>query len=276
MSRRWLLCLALLPCAAQDVIQDWIREIEQSGGGQVLIARAGYDAEANEIRLAPGTTRPELFAEYLHQLAFVRELMAAQALTVSRQTPEEGPLHLILINTARIAGRRDVEEAVIGHELGHAWLRTLGYPAVAAGNSVANCLAIHATDAVQHILIRKELRRRGIDAETPWIATLNDALDQWKVRPLPAALTPCERIQTASQWVDVRLGLDEARWPRITGYEAQLKTRYPDIEQAVSGLAAYLAGQDVAEKEVNRRALLEAVRRLRALAPPTTPLKTNQ
>lgn len=275
MSRWWPLCLALLPCAAQDVIQDWIREIGESGGGQVLIARVVYDAGANEIRLAPGTARPELFAEYLHQPAFVREFMAAQALTVSRQAPE-GPLHLILLNTSRIAGRLDTEEAVIGHELGHAWLRTLGYPAVAASNSVANCLAIHATDAVQHILIRRELHERGIDAETSWIAALNDALDQWKIRPLPATLTACERIQTASQWVDVRLGLDEQRWPRLAEYEAQLKARYPDLEQVVSALAGYLAGQDVAVREVNRRVLLEAVRRLQALAPPTTPLKTNQ
>lgn len=241
----------------------------------MLIARVEHDPETNQIRLAPDTPSPGLFAEFLSQPSFVRQFMASQALTVSRRTPR-GEQHLIIINTSRTIAQPDSEEAVIAHELGHAWLRAQGYPAATTREGVPNCLAIHATDVVQHILIRKELRARGFDADRAWIQTLNDALEQWKTRPLPAELPACERIQTASQWVDVRLGLDASRWPRIEEYEALLSARYPAIQQAVSDLAAYLASVNVADKSANRDALVQAVLRLQTLAPLTTPLKTNQ
>ena len=273
---RWVcFCLLVLPCAAQEKTAQWIRDIEQLGGGRVLIAHVDHDSASNEIRLAQGTENPTLFTEFLQQPAFVRQFMAAQALTVSRQTPE-GPQHLIFINTARAAAFKDSEEALIGHELGHAWLRAQGYPAASSVDGPASCLAIHTTDAVQHILIRKELERRGIDAQTSWIHTLDNALDQWKGNPLPATLPACERIQAASQWIDVRLGLAQAEWERKAEYEAQLAGHYPDIERVVAELTDYLSHLDVADKEVNKQALVEVARRLRALATPTTPLKTNQ
>jgi hypothetical protein len=262
-----LLCLYAW---AGDPIKEWIAEIEAKGG-TVRIARVTYDAAAGTLSIPPDTEGHAEFAAMLRQEEFVRQLVAAQALEATQES-KDGPYYLIFLNMDRAADWQGHEDAIIGHELGHAWIKALGYPTLAYSESPSACLAIHTADVVQHILIRGELARRGIDAFPTWIETLDAALTQWKEVPLPEKLTPCDALLTASLWIDVQLGLPAEKWPRRAAFDELLRERYPDMDATVSEIANYLSDRDVTDKAVYREALAFVFRRLREFGAKTANL----
>jgi hypothetical protein len=70
-------------------------------------------------------------------------------------------------------------KAVLAHEFGHVWLYAANYP-FPQFEEPDSCIAIQAGDAVQHIIIRDEVRRRGIAYLPYWIGNLERLPRCWE------------------------------------------------------------------------------------------------
>lgn len=265
-----LTALAVLPAqAGEGAVGAWEAELAKMGA-RVSVARVRFDPATNTLRLPPETEERAAFAVFLRQEEFVKQLLEAQALTVT-QREAAGSRNLIFLNMTRAADWEGHEDAILGHELGHVWLRALGYPSPIYQGTQTACLSIHAGDVVQHVLIRRELERRGIDGAAQTVRTLKKAMREFQAG---AELAPCDAIREAALWVDVRLGLPEARWEGRAGFERFMREHFAVLEPAVSDLEGYLRPLDVSDKGVHWEALRWCFERLRAVA--VSLLKTNQ
>jgi hypothetical protein len=252
---------------------EWKRRIEASGAA-IYIARVVVDRASNQMTLEESGPGDELAAEFLGNEESARQFLAAQAMTVSRQ--EGGrQVHLVLLNGER---RLDAagEEAVLAHEFGHAWLRSQGYAAPVYRPGPAACLAIHAADLVQHVLIRRELAARGLDHRLPWIPLLDEAVRRYQALAAPPQQEPCQRLLTIAQWVDTRLGSEGDPWPGRERFEQQHRRLFGDLEPAVAELCAYLKAQDLEDKAVHAAALRWVHARLQRAAVEDRPLNTRE
>ena len=268
-----LLSLSALPLCADSsgdaAVLKWRDELA-ARGAQVYIARVALDPQTNTLRLPTDTPERASFAAYLKQDEFVRQLMAAQALTVSSRDGN-GTRNYIFLNMSRTSDWEGHEDAILAHELGHVWLRALGYPSPIYQGGQTACLSIHAGDVVQHVLIRRETQRRGIDYAAQSIRALEQAMrDYWPSN----TLEPCTAVQEAALWVDVRLGISQARWSRLPQFETFMRRNFATLESAVDDLETYLKPLDLRDKNVHRQALRYAFERFRTLA--LSLLKTNQ
>jgi hypothetical protein len=266
---RWLAAF-LLAVAAQaqtlsPALSAWRQEIEKQGGGPVLVARVYFDKAENTVTLGEDTPRRELFAQYLKQEEYAAQLQMMFAMTVVHRGPD-GPAALILLNMAREAEWRGHEDAVLGHELGHAWIRAQGYAAPIFQPGLAGCLAINTGDIVQHILIRKEMDARGIEHLPFWLKTLDEATQAAAGTKPPPEEDRCVRVRQAEQLVDVRLGLNGVEWPGREAYEKVVARVFPEVEGTVEEIVDYLKDKDVADKDVHRTALAVVFEKLKALA----------
>lgn len=257
-----LFALALL-WQAGDAISAWQQEIEQEGKAPVVIARVYRDRAQNTITLPPETPQRELVKSYLQKEEFVRNLMDAHALLISHRD-NFGMTHLIVLNMDR-AGEWASEDAIIAHELGHAWLKARGYPAPILQDGPTMCLGIHTGDVVQHILIRAEMERRGIDYRTGWLRDLDAALEGMEKDPaMPTE--PCKRLRLAALWLDVRLGLSPQAWPNYSRFERLMTARAAWMKLFIDQIDAYLRGIDAADKTAHRQALDYIFARLKLIA----------
>jgi hypothetical protein len=108
---------------------------------------------------------------------------------------------------------------------GHIWLKAKRYPAPAYQGGESACLSVHALDAVQHILIRQEMERRGVAWKAPWFAGLA-ALRQMEQTPGAAGgVGRCQTLSQVAMWVDVALGAGD--WPGQPAFLAALRRRFP-------------------------------------------------
>jgi hypothetical protein len=256
--------LSLLALAAPDArIESWRAEIERLGGAPVLIARIEQDAATRQLHVAPSTPQPEFFELYLKDPEFVRQLLQARALTVNF-AGLGGKRNLIFLNMARHAEWGDNEEALIGHELGHAWVKAQGYATPVYPGGPTACLFIHAADVVQHVLIRDEMDRRGIAQRDRMRQDFEDSLPAW-LRSGEAGLSSCDRVKLAAVWLDMRLGLTQSEWERRDEFEETLGKRFPLVRAAVDDLTAVMEVRDVSDKSAHRAALALVFERLRRL-----------
>jgi hypothetical protein len=268
-----LFVLFTLPLRADSsgdaAVLKWREELA-ARGAQVYIARVALDRQTNTLRLPADTPERASFAAYLKQDEFVRQLLAAQALTVSARDGN-GTRNYIFLNMSRASDWEGHEDAILAHELGHVWLRALGYPSPVYQGGQTACLSIHAGDVVQHVLIRRETQRRGIDYAAQSIRALEQAMHDY----VPSStLEPCAAVQEAALWVDVRLGLSQARWPRLPEFESFMRRNFAALESTVDDLAIYLKPLDLEDKNVHRQALRYSFERFRTLA--LSLLKTNK
>jgi hypothetical protein len=257
-----LLAASLAAGELTERLEAWKKEIEEAGGHRVVVARAGW--KDGVYTVPEDTPARDLVALILAQPGVGEQLRQAYSLTVSNQTPE-GTTHAVLLNLARRGEWEDHEEALLAHEFGHAWIKARGYPTLRYVPGPAACLSIHATDIVQHVLIREEMDRRGIDHRTAWIRALEKSLEFHEAAG-QAEVEPCERVKEAALWMDLRLGLTGEQWPAKARYEKALRRRFPAASVQVDEMTAWLKDKDLTDRTIHRQALVFVFEQLKRTA----------
>lgn len=238
-------------------LEEWRREIEAGGETRIFLARVNWDRQANTYSLPPDTPQREWFAQYLRDPEFAAQFQRVHAVTASRRDGDRF-LFLIFLNRGLIHQWGDFEEALIAHELFHAWFIAQKYPVPRAQPGKAGCLSVVTLDLVQHVVMRDELRRRGID-HAKYQRRKRDIVVEDGAR-LPASLQtdPCLRVSAVSEWVDMRLELGPDR-----EYEAMAERLYPGLGGVGAEIAAYLSRLDLRDRNLHREALAFVFYRLR-------------
>lgn len=241
-------------------LELWRQEIEKTGPQGVVLLRLqpGEPAPA-------GTPHLPILRQYLEDRNFQLQFQRAQALSIT-YTGDEGRLSFVLLNTRQT--RPEDEPYVIAHEFGHLWLKAKKYPAPAYAGGRTACLSILTGDAVQHVLIRKEMDRRGIEWRQPWIRTLEPALQAMEAQQNPPPATRCQAMRQTILWIDVSLGLTDAQWPERRRFLELLTRQFPVIQPVAPELAAYLEKQDLVAKQDHIRALQTVFNRLKEMTIP--------
>ncbi len=144
-------------------------------------------------------------------------------------------------------------------------MKAKGYPAPILVQNQWACAGIHSGDITQHVLIRSELDRRGIDHRTFWFETLDLAASQLERDPPPPESDRCARVRQAAQLVDVRLGVKSGEWPGQARYEAAVRRAMPEVEFTVAAIAAHLRAHDMADRGQHRAALQFVFEKLKDL-----------
>lgn len=264
---RWVLTLLLpVQMMAQELtpaLEQWKAEIEKAGV-PVLLARVDHDAATNTYRLSESVQGRDLFVEYLQQEDFIRQFQHMYGVMVHHKGIREA--YLVMLNGARSSEWEADEEAVLAHELGHAWIKSRRYPTPVFQAGLAGCLAIHTGDIAQHVLIRKELNRRGIDFRSFWLKSLDRAVRQSASAVRPAEDDRCVRVRQAAELVDVRLGLAGYDWPGRADYEAMVKRLMPEVEPTVGDIIEWIASHDMEDVDQHRQTLRVVFEKLKALA----------
>ena len=248
----------LLALALSGPLETWRLEIEKTGPQRVFLVRMEPGAA-----IPHGTPYEEILAQFTENPNFQEQLSRAQALSINYL--EAGTRLSFVVVNPRQTGPAE-EPYVIAHELGHLWLKAQRYPAPAYSGGPSSCLAIVAGDAVQHILIRREMDRRGIPWKSAWVRTLETALGAMEAQNGAGRPDRCQAIAQALLWMDVEEGLNEKDWPGRLRFLDLLEKRFPVIQPAARELAGKLRTVDVADKRQHQAALQVVFTRLKALA----------
>ena len=243
---------------------SWKTDIEAKGGARLLVAEVQHQAERNEFTLADDTPGRELFIEYLKQDQFMGQFSLMYAVMIHHKSPVGGA-YLIMLNGAKRSEWEAHQEALLAHEFGHAWLKAEGYPAPILISNQWACVGIHAGDITQHVLIRAELDRRGIDHRTFWFRTMDQATVQMEKGPPPPETDRCARVRQTAQLVDVRLGVKAGQWAGQARYEAAVHQSMPEVESTASAIVEYLQSRDMADRAQHRAALQFVFEKLKEL-----------
>ena len=248
----------LLALLLAGPLETWREEIEKAGRLAVYLLRTEPGA-----KLPEGTPYKAIVEQFTENPNFQQQFAGAQALSITYQEAGQR-MSFVLLN------RRQTPEAdegyVIAHEYGHLWLKAQRYPAPAYMGGPSSCLSILAGDAVQHVLIREEMDRRGIDWRPAWKKTLEAALGALEARENPSTPERCQALAQAVLWIDVALGMPAAEWPGRERFLDLLGRRFPVIQPVARELAAELAKGGLAEKAAHQRALEMTFGRLKAMA----------
>ena len=234
--------------AISATLLAWKGEIEQLARVPVIIAMVEHEAASNSYSLAADAPRREMLTSYLKQPDFLREFSRMNAMLLNHKEPGE-PAYVILLNGARRAEWGAHSEALLAHELGHAWVKAQGYATPAFVNNRWACVGVHSGDITQHVLIRAELKRRQIDYETFWVRQLELSTAGLEAAGSVPEAERCARVAQASELVDVRLGLDAGRFPGLARYEAAVARTMPEVGRTADEIVAYLRQNDVADKD---------------------------
>jgi len=241
-----------------DSMAAWRAEIEQSDGGELVPVRFFHDPDGNRAHLQM-PDRPDqssVLTRYLQTPGFREALEATYALNLN-YSGLEGVFHFVILNMTRADEWRHYEEAVLAHEFGHVWLNARGYAAPEFDGAENSCVAMVSGDAVQHIMIRQELRRRRIPYLAYWISKLDSTREALEAG-VGGDLPDCRLLTLMGEWLDVRLGLSPAVWQGYDQYVHQMQRSFPMLAEEVEALAAMLEGRDVEDPETYQ-ALLRQV-----------------
>lgn len=224
------------------------------------------DRARNLLRIPAQFPGRSVLARYLMQESFVAPLIRAYAISSNYRGPE-GRFHFVLLNMARSGEWSGMEPELLAHEYGHLWLDALDYASLSFEASALACAATHASDIVQHILIRQEARRRGFDVMRFWIRIQEKWLDeQAQAQAAEAsALEPCERMQLFSHWMDAELGLSEAQWGRWREYRARVERYFEGEQEGIEQLKLWLKQYDVSDRSYYEVAMAKIWRFLHRL-----------
>jgi hypothetical protein len=236
--------LPLLLFIQASVLDNWRAEIEKLDQSKVLIMRITEDTPPPADPIAR-----KIVTEVFQSPGFTSQFARAEAMSVTN-----GKYHFVLINPAQTP-EKDYE-AVIGHELGHLWLKAQGYPSPVYQGGDAGCLAINAGDAVQHVLIRAELDRRKIDWRDHWLENLEKATRHMeRDGPTQPTAPICQRLAQLALWIDVKLGLDPSSWTGWDRFDKAMSAAFPELKRPALEISSQLAKLDLANKAVHRKAL---------------------
>lgn len=223
----------------------WKQEIEATGA-QVSIAQVFTDNGA--YVLPRDIDGRDILLHFFSQYEFRAQFALAHALNINLDQPRR--LSFVLLNREKLKSSKESDEAIIGHELGHIWLHQRGFRAPPLVPGALACEAIHSGDAVQHILIRRELAARRIEFKKAWIADLENAYQILSKQPLATAPAGdvCARLQRLAQTIDTRLGLLESDWPNRDQYEQRLNAGDPLLAELVTRMVSLLNALDLTNR----------------------------
>lgn len=192
-------------------VEAWKAEIEAKLFDSIPLIRIPGDPipPADLQVLRPTLTNPSFLANFDR----------TQALTL-RYEAGERKRALVFLNMTMIPPEKDALPALIAHELGHIWLASIGFQPLPYVPGPNGCLAIHASDMVQHTLMRREMDRRGIDWRTYFLRDYENAyaalvIAHKKGDPPGDA---CWRAQRLALMVDVRDTVPAERSEARDGY----------------------------------------------------------
>ena len=232
------------------LVGDWAVELSQLSRRQVVV-----------ISLRPG----ELPAQEPHRSvakqhfaaeSFGKMFASAQALSLNPPAVAGG-YQYIFVNQDLAPKDPEALTGLLAHELGHLWIKAQGYPAPRYLAGEAGCLSVAAGDALQHILMRSEMDRRGIRWRAGFVRQLEPALRKLEedANDQTAAVPRCQKLAQVSLWLDVALGITALDWEQRGRFLELLEKRFPDVAQAGKQLAAELGPLDLADKKVHRMEL---------------------
>jgi hypothetical protein len=254
-----MLSLILFTLAAATPLSErleiWKREIEQRGG-QVVVVRVETDRETSRLRVPD-----DRLARLLSENRLGEQFRRTYAMTLNYQAAE-GRVHFVALNLDRAAEFKDAEEALVAHEFGHAWLDALGFRSLDPSEQAQPCLAIHASDIVQHVLIRRELRTRGIPYREQWIGNLEAALEALNKGGAPSGASACDGLERIALWTDVRLGLGPDAWSRYGEFDRAFRRAFPLLAATVEEIVTVLSAVDLTARDRFQRALAYVRQRL--------------
>lgn len=242
----------------------WKAEIESTGGIPLFVAEAHFEPESHQFSLPADTAGRGLFASYLRQEDFLREFILMDATMIYHRAPGQQAF-LVLLNGARRQHWAPHQEAVLAHEFGHAWIKAQGFPTPLFAPGPFPCLSVHTGDITQHVLIRRELDRRGIPFRPFWLAGLERSIPVLETAAPPPEPDRCARARLAAEWADVRLGLLPGQWPLQPRYEAAVRKYMPELVSTVDAIVAYVSAHDMASRDQHRDALRFVFDRLKDL-----------
>jgi hypothetical protein len=248
-------------------LAQWKREIEAVRHSKVVLARIFTDQAGNEIILPQDAEERPILRQYFLNPAFIAEFVHMQAATLNYKSGG-GMIHFILLNMARAEEWDDQEEAVLAHEFGHVWLFANNYPAPAFEGKADSCVAILAGDAVQHVLIREEMRRRGIDYLTYWTRNLETQLESLDGRSPDAfaQLPLCREMTLLTQWLDVRLGLSAGSWGNYGRFLEAMARSFPRLRPHVEEVERLLRGANLGDIDIYTQVLRQVLVKMYAVA----------
>jgi hypothetical protein len=256
-------CAPLMAQTLTPALMQWRQEIEKEGR-PVHITKVDHDPANNTYGLPRGTPHRELFAGYLRTSEFLADFQHLYAATVTHNA-KGAEAYLIMLNMARFDEWKDAAEAVLAHELGHLWLQSRGYPAPAYQPGPLSCVSMFSGDVVQHILIRQELDRRGIQHRRLAQRVLDATARHLAANPKPPESDRCLLVRQAAQLVDAALGMRGESWPGREAYDAIWRDKLPEIEAPAASLITYLRNRDVSPREAHQEAIKFAYEKLAGL-----------
>jgi hypothetical protein len=231
-------------------LRQWRDEIEGDGLRKVVAARVYTNRSTGVVHLPRDVEERDLLLPYFRNTNFLKELLATHALNINENLDGRF-VHYILLNMARAAEWGRYEEAVVGREMGRAWLYSQNYSFPVFEGKQHSCLAVMSADMLQNRLIRAELERRGIDYLPYWTSMLDTALAAMEEsEPKPHEEIPvCRLMSQMALWVEVRTGLSSERWPGYERFEAQMRRHYPILEQNTADLQERISGTELGDQE---------------------------
>lgn len=250
------LSLILASPLVPEAIESWRADLQREFGVRIPVLWIGARVEGDQEGF-------DLAARQMASESFRAQFRLMQAATIT-ETLETGSRYLIAVNEAWRPFWQGHEAALLGHEFGHVWLRLRRLPAPAYSGSESSCIAIHTGDVVQHILIRAEMDRRGIDHRALLMKSMDESAAAMAEGARPG--DSCAWVRQAALWVDARLGLKSADWPGRDNYERLGKKLFPESEAAASRIIRLVEGKDLDDRFVHRQALIDVFGELKELA----------
>ncbi len=253
-----------------EPMATWKRHIEERSGTPLLLARVFTDPVRNQLLLPDDALRRPALARFFLDAGFVAQFVATHAMTIRYRGPETS-FDFVVLNMAKAAEWEGVEDALLAHEFGHAWLHALGYLSPADEPGAASCFSIHAGDIVQHILIRREIERRSISYLPYWTRNLDRALEQLELQGRAAqesSIPVCQRLAQLALWMDVRLGLSPDAWIGYRCFLQAMARNFPMLEAPAERLWEALNSVDPADRDAYARVLGRVTEILREVANP--------
>ncbi|WP_321477690.1 hypothetical protein [uncultured Paludibaculum sp.] len=246
-------------------LMSWKAEIESKSGTPVFVAVVEHDEAANTYQLAADTPNRGQFASYLKQEGFLTQFSHMYSVMIHHKDAGNNSF-LVMLNGAKRKEWTGHEEALLAHEFGHAWIKAQGYPTPIFINNRWACIGIHTADIAQHVLIRAELERRGIDARTFWLKSLDEASDHLEKAGPPPEGERCLRVQMVAQLVDIALGLKPGEWAGREAFEQRVRKVMPELEGTTTDIVGYMRKHDMVNRDEHREALKYVFEKLKDLA----------
>ena len=229
-----------------EKLAAWKQEIEASGEGRIVLAR--IHVRDGAYLLPAGMEERHTLSRFFSQYDFRSQFVRTHALNLNVDYPKR--LSFVLLNMDRVKESQASEEELISHELGHVWLHWRGLRAPALAPGMLGCEAIHTGDIVQHILIRQEQTRRGLESKKGWLADLEKAYQTLSKEPgeLTAPSDLCLRLLRLSLVIDIRMGLAEGEWEHREEYIDRLTRTDPLLTDLATRLIRLLSAFDLGNR----------------------------